>query len=594
MKDFFKMLAASLIGCGIVLFFGLFILIGIFSAALSFSSSQVAVVPSNAILQLNFEKPVLEQGAQNPFAQFSPMKLLSAGNDGYGYYDIVEAIERAATDSRISMIYLNLNYLNAGISHIDEIRDALIRFRTSGKPVISYADAYGQAGYYLASVSDKVYLNPEGLLNLKGFALNTLYYKALFDELGVEAQFIKHGKYKSGVDQFVQRQMNPEDREQTQRYIQSVWGHWISGISNARGLSEERLNAAATREGFSSASEALDQGFVDGIFYKDEMIDQLCKLQGVSKESELKPVGMGTYISAALPSRSKQKIALVYADGIIYTGKGRSDIMTDNYLPLLRELRTDSTVKAVVLRINSPGGDAMAAAMIHREIQLLSQQKPVVVSMGDASASGGYWIASAGSYIFSNPASLTGSIGAYTMAYNGQKGMNKWLKLNAETVKTHPSSDAGSIYRPLSAVELQRLQQSIDKTYSQFVETVAQGRSLPQEEVEKVAQGRIWSGSDAVQAQLVDRLGGLYEAIQYAAEQAELYDYRLVNYPVKGSVLEQFLQGMSSKTQTLGGTEAVFTISDPQSWTKALQQWVEKELGKGVQAKLPYTYEISY
>ena len=592
MKDFLKMLAASLIGCGIVLFFGLLILIGIFSAALTFGSSQVATVPQNAILQLGFEKPILEQGVQNPFAQLSPMKLLSAGNDGYGYYDIVEAIERAATDGRISMIYLNLNYLNAGISHIDEIRDALQRFRSSGKPVISYADAYSQAGYYLASVSDKIYLNPEGMLSFKGFALNARYYKALFDELGVEVQYVKHGKYKSGADEFVLRQMSPEDREQTQRYLQSIWEYWLSGISNARGLSVESLNAAAAQEGFSSASEALAGNFVDGLLYKDELIDRLCLLQNVSKESQLKPVGVGTYIAAAIPSRSKQKIALVYADGIIYTGKGRSDIMTDDYLPLLRQLRTDSTIKAVVLRINSPGGDAMAAAMIHREIQLLSQQKPVVVSMGDASASGGYWMASAGTYIFSSPASLTGSIGAYAMAYNGQKGMNKWLKLHTETVRTHPSSDAGSIYRPLSAVELQRLQQGIDKTYFQFVETVAQGRSLPHDEVEKLAQGRIWSGSDAVQLQLADRQGGLYEAIQYAADRIGLDDYRLVNYPVRGSFFDQFLEGLSAKSRNLSGT--AFTLSDPQSWTKALQQWVDSELGKGTQAKLPYTYEILY
>ena len=594
MKDFFKMLAASLIGCGIVLFFGLFIMIGIFSAALTFSNSQVAIVPQNAILQLGFEKSILEQGAQNPFARISPASWLSTGNDGYGYFDIVQAIDRAADDSRISMIYLNLNYLSAGISHIEEIRDALKRFRSAGKAVISYADAYSQAGYYLASVSDKIYLNPEGLLSFRGLALSSTYYKALFDELGVDAQFVKHGKYKSGPDEYTQRQMSPEDREQIQRYIQSIWEHWVTGIANARGLSVESLNAAAETEGFSSASEALDKGFVDNIFYKDQMIDQLCLLQNVAKESELKSVRIGDYISAAPVSRSKQKIALVYANGIIYTGKGNSDIMTDNYLPLLRQLRTDSTIKAVVLRIDSPGGDAMAAAMIHRDILLLSQHKPVIISMGDASASGGYWMASAGSQIFCNPVTLTGSIGAYALTYNGQKGLNKWLKLNIETVKTHPSSDAGSIYRPLNALELQRLQANIDKIYSHFIEVVAQGRSLSADEVEKVAQGRIWSGTDALQRQLADRQGGLYEAIQYAASQAAIDDYRLVNYPVKGSFLEQFLEGLSTQSHGLEGLSSVFNLSNPQNWTKALQQWAETELGKGVQAKLPYTYELSY
>jgi len=586
MKDFLKMLAASVLGSAISIFAGILFILGILTVIVSIGDSQVKVVPNNAILQITFEKPLFEQSSTNPFSKAVPFGLYQ--DDGYGYYELVSAIDRAGEDNRIQMIYLNTNYLNADISHIGELRDALNRFRSTGKAIIAYADSYSQAGYYLASIADKVYLNPQGEIDLRGFSLSLRYYKGLMDELGIEAQLIRHGAYKSGGEPFTQPFMSPEERRQLNLFLESAWGRWADDIAASRHISLQTVNRVAEVAGCANTWEATEFQLIDEAFYKDELIDQLCKLQNVKNERALRVVTLQTYISHKPVGKSREKVAILFANGTLYMGTGQQDVMSETFNRTIRKLRADSTIKAVVLRVNSPGGDASAAAVIHRELQLLKEEKPLVVSMGDNAASGGYWISSVGDCIVSTPSSVTGSIGAYAIAWNGQKGLNKWLKVNVETVRTHPSSDMGSLYRPLNPTELNRIQKNIDQTYNNFVTTVSQDRGLSFEEVDALAQGRIWSGEDAQKNGLTDKIGGLYDAILMAAQLANLSDYQLVEYPSVDTFWERVMHSVSteSRINSLG--------TDPQKWAQEFENIVQQSFRQGVQAKIPFVYTLSY
>ncbi|MCL2502948.1 MAG: signal peptide peptidase SppA, partial [Bacteroidales bacterium] len=335
-------------------------------------------------------------------------------------------------------------------------------------------------------------------------------------------------------------------------------------------------------------SEALSLTLIDQSFYKDGLVDYFCTLQSVKSEKQLRILRMSTYISAKPIPKAKAKVALLFANGSLHTGTGQQDIMSDNYIQTIRRLRADSSVKAVVLRVSSPGGDARAAAIIHRELQLLKEQKPLVISVGDEAASGGYWISCAGDHIFASPTSLTGSIGAYAIAYNGQKGLNKWLKVNAETVKTHSSSDMGSIYRPMTSLELARIQQDIDQTYQHFVETVATGRERPYQEIDALAQGKIWSGIDAYNHQLIDKIGGLTDAIAYAADLAGLGDYQVVEPMSKGSLFERLMQSSA------GTQNRFWPGTNPADWAGEVERVLRQAADRGVQTKLPFVYTLDY
>lgn len=585
MKDFLKMLAASILGFALVLFIGSFFLFGFLALVISAGDTAVKTIPNHAILQVTFERPLLEQGSANPLSKAVPFGLYQ--DDGYGYYDWVSAIDRAAEDSRIQMIYLNTNYLDASISHIVELREALTRFRTSGKAVIAYADSYSQAGYYLATAADKVYLNPQGGIDLRGFAISVRYYKGLMEELGVEAQLIRHGKYKSGGEPFMQKQMNEEERTQLALFLQSAWECWADEMSASRQINLKTMNEVADKTGCANGEEAVELHFIDQLFYKDELIEHLCKLQNVKSEKQLRTIDMQSYSAQKAVSRAKDKVVVLFAHGTIHLGKGSQNIMSDDYVRTIRRLRADSSVKAVVLRIDSQGGDAAAAAVIHRELQLLSEVKPLIVSLGDNAASGGYWIACTGDYIFGAHASLTGSIGAYAIAWNGQKGLSKWLKINVETVRTHPSSDIGSIYRPLNTAELAIIQRGIDEVYHQFVSTVSQNRGLSFEETDALAQGRIWSGGDAQKRGLIDQIGGLYDAIRYAAHSVGTTDYQIVEYPSISTFWDRMKQTVSAQSRST-------FPPDPQKWVEEIENALLQEAQTGIQAKVPFLFKLNF
>jgi len=582
MKNFLKIIAGTFVGALLAIILGTFILIGVVSSFASLADKSTPTVPSSAILGLNFNNAITEQATDDPFANMNPLVEMSTKTDGI--LDVIQTIDKAATDPAIKFIYMNLDKLNAGISHIEEIRAALVRFRESGKPIIAYADNYSQAGYYLASVSDKVYLNPAGSATLTGLSISTIFFKDLLDKLGIEVQLIRHGKFKAAAEQFISNKMSAENREQLQSYLDAVWNSWTTDISASRRIPQERINEMTSNLELNSAQKALEGGLVDGLLYKDQLSDTLAHLFGVKEEKELKFISNTDYSKARAKTnfKEKNKIAIVYADGEIVMGKSDDNIASDSYVSMLSKIRKDSTIKAVIFRVNSPGGSAQSSEIIDRELALIRKNKPVIVSMGDYAASGGYWVSANADKIITNNTTLTGSIGVFSMALNGQKAMNKHLSLYTGTVNTNLHSDIMSGYRPLDEKEVAFIQSSVEIIYNQFLELVAQGRDLTTAAVDSIAQGRIWSGYDALKIGLADEKGGLHEALMTAAAMCDLKSYRLVQYPVKKSQIDKIIEQLTEST------ESAKVLANPGLLIEKAYAGLKSETGLKTYARLPF------
>lgn len=586
MKNFFKIVAATFIGSLFALVLGTLILIGIIGSIASFSESKTPTVPGSAILSINFASAITEQSKESPFSAFNPMASLSSSTTGI--LDFVQTIDRAAADPAIKMIYLNLNELNAGITHTEEIRSALKRFRESGKPIISYADNYSQNAYYLATVSDKVYLNPAGTATLTGLSMSSMFFKDMLDKIGVEVQLIRHGKFKAAAEQFISNKMSAENREQLQAYLDAVWNTWLADISESRRMPVEKINELTDNLKLGTAKNALEAGIVDGLMYKDELTDTLVHLFGVKEEKELKTISLSDYSKATkkINLKEKNKIAVIYADGEIIMGKSDENIASDNFVALLAKVRKDSSIKAVVMRVNSPGGSAQSSEIIERELALLRKDKPIIVSMGDYAASGGYWIAANADKIIANNTTLTGSIGVFSLVINAQKTLNKHLSINTGTVNTNKHSDIMSGFRALDNEEIAFIQSSVEVIYTDFVNLVANGRNLSAAKVDSIGQGRIWSGADALKIGLADEKGGLYEALITAAAMGEVESYRVVEYPVIKSQIDKILEMLSESG------ESARVIANPELLIEKAYSKLRNESGIKTYARLPYNIDI--
>lgn len=586
MKNFLKIVAGTFVGSLLAMVLGIFILMGIIGSLATFSDSKVPVVPSSAVLALNFSSAITEQSVEDPFSALNPMASISSKSTGI--LDFIQTIEKAASDPSIKFIYMNLNELNAGTTHVEEIRGALAKFRESGKPVIAYADNYSQGAYYLASVADKVYLNPAGTATLTGLSMNTLFFKDLLDKVGVEVQLIRHGKFKAAAEQFISNKMSAENREQLQAYLDAVWGTWTAEISASRNIPQESINDFANKLSLGTAKQAVESGLVDGLLYKDELTDTLVHLFGAEKEKDLKLISSSDYSKATkkLNLKEKNKIAVVYANGDIIMGKSDDNIASDNFVALLSKVRQDSTVKAVVLRINSPGGSAQSSEIIERELALLRDSKPVVVSMGDYAASGGYWIASNADKIITNNTTLTGSIGVFSMVINAQKTLNKHLSVNTASVNTNKHSDIMSGFRALDAEEVEFIRQSVEIIYTDFVNLVAKGRSLSAEKVDSAGQGRIWSGADAISLGLADERGGIAAAISSAASMGSLESYRIVEYPVIKTQLDRLMEALSE------ASVSAKVAANPEILFERAYSSLKNEAGIKNYARIPFNIEI--
>src|SRR3989339_163300 len=375
MKNFLKIIAGTFIGSLLAMVLGFFILLGVIGSMATLSSSAKPVVPKSAVLSLNFGTKITEQSVEDPFAMFNPFG--GSESKTQGLLNFIETIDKAASDKAIKFIYMNVTNLNAGISHVEEIRSALVRFRESGKPIIAYADNFSQPAYYLATAADKIYMNPGGMAPLTGLSISSLFFKDLLDEAGLEVQLIRHGKFKAAAEQFISNKMSAENREQLQSYLDAVWNTWIADISTSRRISQERINEMTSNLELNSAQKALEGGLVDGLLYKDQLSDTLVHLFGVKEEKELKLISNTDYSKARAKTnfKEKNKIAIVYADGEIVMGKSDDNIASDSYVSMLTKIRKDSTIKAVIFRVNSPGGSAQSSEIIDRELALMRENK---------------------------------------------------------------------------------------------------------------------------------------------------------------------------------------------------------------------------
>ena len=581
MKNFFKIVFGTFVGSLIALTVGFFLMLGFIGSMASFSETK-PVVPKSAILSIDFGTRISEQSIDDPFSSINPLQGTSGKTQGI--YSLIRSIDKAATDPAIKFIYMNLSSLNAGITHTEELRSALERFRTSGKPVIAYADNFSQPAYYLSTVADKIYLSPTGMLPLTGVSISTIFFKDLLDKLGVEVQLVRHGKFKAAAEQFISNKMSPENREQLQAYVNAVWSTWASQIASAREIPVEKINLLADNLSLSTAQDALEAGLVDELLYKDQLIEKLTTLFGVEDEKDLKMITTTNYDKAThkVDFKEKNKVAIIYANGDIIMGKTENNIASDSFMEHISKVRKDSTIKAVVFRVNSPGGSAQSSDIIERELALLMENKPVVVSMGDYAASGGYWISAKANKIFTNNTTLTGSIGVFSMVPNFQKAMNKHLSVNAESVNSNKYSDLMSGYRPLESTESEFLRSAVEKIYTDFINLVAQGRNMTPEKVDEIAQGRVWAGKDALGIGLADQQGGLYDALLSAASMDGLEGYRIVEYPVQKSAIDRLVEMLSESSVAAGN------MADPLGMLENAYQSLLKERGISHMARLPY------
>ena len=542
MKDFLKYTLASIVGilaCTVIVtIISIVAVVGIAA-----STETATVVNEDCIFKLELKGTVTDRMIDNPFAE-----LLNEEQTALGLNDILESIEKAGNNEHIKGIYLEAGGIEADPASTEEIRNALLRFKQTGKFVIAYGGSYTQADYYICSVADKVILNPQGLVDWHGVASQTIYYKDLLAQLGIEMEVFKVGTYKSAVEPYISSKMSKENREQITAYTSSIWNNMVQGVSQSRGITPDKLNQYADRYmAFTSPEETLAAGLVDTLLYMDETRAYLKQL--MSEDKSLKTLSLNEVknIQKNVPlDKSGNIIAMYYAEGQIVdkpsTGMGTTPEIVGNKVCVdLRKLCDDDNVKAVILRVNSPGGSAYASEQIWNEVVKLKEKKPVIVSMGGYAASGGYYISCAADTIIAQPTTLTGSIGIFGMFSNPHKLITDKLKLNVETVKSNKHADFGSMTRPFSADERAIMQGYINRGYATFIKRCADGRQMSTADIEAVAQGRVWTGEMAKELGLVDLLGDIELAKKIAAEKAGIDSYTLISYPKQASTLDMLL-----------------------------------------------------
>lgn len=589
MKSFLKSLLAAVLGTFIALTVCMFLFIGIIGslAALGSNDSE-PVIPESAILKIDMSKPISERGNEDPFSGISALSFQTAAKS-VSILKAVTAIEKAATDPSIKFIYLTVSSVNTGISQLEEIRNALVKFRSSGKPIIAYANNYSQGAYYLATVADKIYIQQEGSAQILGVGTNIMFFKDLLDRLGIEVQLIRHGKFKAAAEQFIANNISPANREQNEELLESIWGTWTKAICESREISEEDFNKLVDNLEIGNAESLLKYNLVDEAVTYNGIGQKLCTLFDVEKEKDLKMVSLAQYAKAKVKTnmKTKNKVAILYADGEI-TMNGSEGITAYKFCPAIQKIREDSTIKALVLRVNSPGGDAQAAEMINSELQLLRESKPIIVSFGDYAASGGYWISAKSDCIFTNNTTLTGSIGVFSLMFNYGKGLKKHLDINSVSLGTNEHTDMFMGVRPLDNAEQKYMQNFVEDIYVKFTDLVAAGRDLTTAYVDSIGQGRVWSGADALDIKLADKEGGLYDAVQYAATFANLDDYRIVEYPVEKNSMDKFIEKLNETSAK------AFILTEPYKAFEKIYASLATFNGTKAYARLPYVYEFSY
>ncbi|NEZ54791.1 signal peptide peptidase SppA [Adonisia turfae] len=605
MRDFFKYMAASAIGT-LVGLFSLIALLGVGAIGLaglfitSASSDTEPEVEKNSILVFDLATDIVDAVPYSGASVVLEETLYGNPYRSMSLHSALEAIEAAATDNNITGIYLTGN-TNAGLGTLKEIRAALEKFKAdSGKPVLANNSVWSERDYYLASVADSLYLNPAGILELNGFRAEIQFLAGALSKYGVGVQVLRAGRYKSAIEPFTRTTSSPEEKQQTQALLTDLWQEFLTTASEARETTPKSIQAIAENQGLLPAAEAQTAGLIDNVAFYDDVLSELRALtkqtdeKWVEDEDDFTQISLHRYSQTLSPDIGKDTIAIVYASGEIIDGEGTTPgtITSGGLSDTLRQVRHDNDIEAVVLRVNSPGGSAIASEIIAREVELLAAEKPVIVSMGNYAASGGYMIAAPGDQIFATPSTVTGSIGVYGLRLNFKEIANR-NGVTWDVIKTAKLADINTISRPQSEDELKLQQGFVNTLYDRFVSLVADGRELPKEKINQVAQGRVWSGTDAQSANLVDQMGGLNDAIAAAAEAAELDDWHVEELPKPPSFEEQLFESLFG----VGVVTRLPWAQDPIS-QEAMKLREDLTLLKtlndpqGVYMRLPFTTEI--
>jgi len=587
MKSFLKYTLATITGlliCSVLLFF-----LSLASLSIMMASADKPVsISSNSILVLNTGLTIPEKGIKDPWSSFDPVDFTFKPAPGIN--DIISNLKRAATDERIKGVLIENGLMANGWGKAEEIRNALLRFKDSGKFIISYTDyLLTQESYYISSVADSIYVNPNSLMEFKGLASEVIFYKNALDKLGVNIQVIRHGKYKGAVEPYIQDHLSEANRMQIKNYINSLWSHIINQVSVSRNIDPASLNSIADRLMALNVEKATESGLIDELIYRDELIEKLKILTGAEEGKKPEHVSMARYrnVKNDITEKAESSVAVIYAEGTIAMGEGSTgNIGGERYSSIIRKIREKGDHDAIVLRINSPGGNAMASDNIWRELELASKEIPVVVSMSNYAASGGYYMAVPATTIFAQPTTLTGSIGVYGLYPEASELMNDKLGISSEVVKTNENSDMLSLFRGMNSHERMIYQQNVDKTYMQFVSRVAEGRGIDREKVDSMGQGQVYSGRDALERNLIDKTGGLTEAIEEAATLASLENYKLREYPQYEDTYTRIMKSLSGGISTRIIKRRLGTL------TKYYDNINELRSVEGVQARLPYYIEI--
>ena len=589
MKNFLIYTLATITGIIIASLLFLFVLFASIGAMVAAGDKPVSI-SDNSILVLKAGVPIPDRSDPNPFAGIDVINMTLSPVTGLN--DILLNLEKAAVDEKIKGVLIENGLLTSGWATTEEIRNALGRFRSeSGKFIISYSDyVLPQEGYYLSTISDKIYINPGSLVDFKGLTGEVMFYKNALEKLGVEIQVTRHGKFKGAVERYMLDKLSKENEAQIRDYVGSIWNHAVEKMSEARGITEDQLNLLADNLGGYVPESAYENGLVDGLLFRDALIDTLKSLSGLTSDDKIHLVSMTRYTkvpSSKKPVVSKNRIAVIYASGTIVMGKGSEyNIGGNNYSEVIRKERLDSNVKAIVLRVNSPGGNAVASDIIWRELELAAKEKPVVVSMGNYAASGGYYISAPASKIYANPTTISGSIGVFGIIPNTKKLLEQKLGITTQNVNTNRYSDFPSVFRPLDTYEKEVMQRSIEHVYSEFTGKVASGRNMNIESVDSIGQGRVWSGNKARQIGLVDEIGGLKEAIKGAALLADLETYRVIELPAVEDPYTRLLKQLS------GEVRLNILKKELGENIRLYNELTEIKEMTGIQARIPYFIDI--
>ncbi|WP_100612991.1 signal peptide peptidase SppA [Confluentibacter lentus] len=585
--NFIKRVLSTVVGIFVFLFicFGLLIIVGLIIGS---SSEEIVTVKPNSVLELTLDFPIKDYAGKVEFKDYT---FLNEDRKN-GLFNIIDAINYAATDDKIKGITIDNSFIDAGITQTKEIRDALLKFKKSGKFITAYSDMYSQKDYYLSSVADTIYMNPAGTLEFKGLYSEQLYLKDIQDKTGLKIEVIRYGKYKSAVEPFLANEMSTENREQISVYLNSIWKQVKEEVSKSRYVSVAQLDSIADNLLARNAIMAKNAKLIDKIAYYDEYIDGLKHALKVDSYEDIERISIEDYAIYAAnkleSNSSKNRIAVIYAEGDIIYGEGDENNVGQGTMSMaLKEAREDDKVKAIVLRINSPGGDALASELIWREIELTKETKPVIVSMGDLAASGGYYIACNADKIIAEPTTITGSIGVFGMLPNGKELADSW-GINAEQVVTNKNAVTYSFFEPLSETQHDFIKEGVIDVYELFTKRVADGRNMKQDDVKTLAEGRVWTGADAVNNGLVDEIGGLDVALKRAAEAANIEDYKIKELPIFEKDLDKILSsfGLVKTKEDILKEELG---EENYKMLKKVKSMTEK---KGVQLIFPYSLDI--